>query len=68
MKANQRIAANLRHIRKKKGISQERAAEMVGMALRYYAMIESKNPRQIRVSTLEKIALGLKVPIEKLLK
>ncbi len=68
MNASQKIAKNLRKIRKTQGLSQEKAAEKIGLTLRYYAMIESKKPRQVRVSTLEKLAKGLKVPLEKLLK
>lgn len=52
----------IRDLRKKIGLSQEKFALKIGMDRTYYASVES-GKRNISIANIEKIALGLEVPI-----
>lgn len=62
------LAKRIKALRIKKGFTQEDFAEMIGIKYKYYQEYEGKKPRDIRLSTLEKIANGLDLPVWKLLK
>jgi len=62
------FAAQMRKLRKKLGLTQESMAEKVGMDLRYYQRLESRNPNAIKIDTIDKIAKALHLPPWKLLK
>ena len=50
----------------KPGVSQEAFADAIGMHRAYYAAIE-RGEKNVTIATLHRIALGLGVPIRKLL-
>jgi len=62
-----KLAQRIKQLRVRSGLTQEEFAEKVGIKYKYYQEYEGKNPRDIRFSTLEKIAKGLKLPLWKLL-
>lgn len=53
------LAKRIRALRSKRGLTQEQFAEKIGIKYKYYQEYEGKRPRDIRLSTLEKIAKGL---------
>jgi transcriptional regulator with XRE-family HTH domain len=57
----------LKALRKTRGMSQEALAERAGISRTYLARLETAR-QDPTLSTLEKLAKALKVPIEKLLK
>lgn len=61
------FAQRLKFFRNKFKLTQEQMAERLGVDIRYYQRIESKNPRAIKIDTIEKIAKALKIPPAKLL-
>ena len=52
----------IRTLRNSLGLSQEKFALLIGMDRTYYASVES-GKRNISIANIEKIALGLGVPI-----
>ncbi len=63
-----KISKNLKAIRHKKGITQEKLAELAGIDYKYLQRIEGKNPPAIKIDTIEKMAKALKVKPETLIK
>ena len=61
------MAMRLKTLRKARGMSQEALAERAGISRTYLARLETAR-QDPTLSTLEKLAKALKVPIEKLLK
>lgn len=55
------FSKNLKLIRNKRNLSQERLAEMMGVSTRYLQYIESKNGQNISLDTIEILAKVLKV-------
>ncbi len=53
------VAKRIKEIRINKGLTQEQVAKASGMKYKYYQEIEGKNPRDMRLSTLGRIAKGL---------
>ncbi|MFB2924313.1 helix-turn-helix domain-containing protein [Aerosakkonema sp. BLCC-F2] len=64
---NQRVASNLKRLRKELGISQEDLAEKCGLHRTYVGAIE-RSERNITLQTLEKLAESLGVSPHDLLK
>ena len=64
--AAQKLAKRITELRKERGWSQEETAKRCGIKYKYYQEHESKKPRDMRLSTMEKIAKGLQVPISQL--
>lgn len=62
------LANRIKGLRIKTGLTQEKFAEKIGIKYKYYQEYESKKPRDIRLSTLEKIAKGLHISLSKLFK
>jgi len=62
------IARNIRKLRQKKGISQDRLSKLADLSLNTIVNIESGNNPNPTIETLEKIAKALEVSIEELLK
>ena len=60
------MAMRLKTLRKARGMSQEALAERAGISRTYLARLETAR-QDPTLSTLEKLAKALKVPIEKLL-
>lgn len=63
-----RIAKNVRRFRDKLGISQDKLSKLADVALHTVAKIESGSTPDPRIETVKKIAAGLKVGVEDLLK
>ncbi len=63
-----KLARRIKEIRKKRRLTQEEAAEKTGIKYKYYQEIEGSKPRDMKLSTLEKIAKGLQVSLWKLFK
>lgn len=61
------MAMRLKTLRKARGASQEALAKRAGISRTYLARLETAR-QDPTLSTLEKLAKALKVPIEKLLK
>lgn len=57
------IGVNLRNLREDKGFSQSQLAEKSGVSLTTLNEIESKQHRDIRISTLVALASSLKVSV-----
>ena len=57
------LLRRLRELRRRHGLSQEAFAERAGMSYKYYQAVEAGRKRNLRLSTLEKLAAayGLKV-------
>ena len=60
------VARNLKYIRYQKNLSQEDFYEHYNLNPKYYSMIE-RGEINIRVSTIDKLAKTLKVPLQELL-
>ena len=69
MKADARLklAKNIKRFREKRGLTQERLAELTGLDYKYIQKIEGKDPPAIRIDTIEKLAKALKTTCSKLL-
>lgn len=67
--AAKKLAKHIQELRKKRGLTQEEAAKKCGIKYKYYQEHESqRSPRDMRLSTMEKIAKGLEVSLFELLK
>ena len=62
------FAQKLREKRRKAKLTQEEMAERIDISVRYYQMLESKNPTAIKIDGIEKIAKVLKIKPAELLK
>lgn len=59
------FAQKLREERRKAKLTQEEMAERIDVSVRYYQMLESKNPPASKIDTIEQLAKALKVkPVE----
>ena len=63
-----KLSQRLRDLRTSKGWTQEHAARMCGMEYKYYQRYEGVKPRDMRLTTVEKIAKGFDIPAWKLIK
>lgn len=66
-KIRQRFAKKLKFYRLKKNLTQEGLAEHLGISVRYIQLLESKNPPNVKLDTLETIALALKIQAKDLI-
>ena len=62
-----RLAKYLKALREERGLTQEEAARLCKMEYKYYQRYEGSKPRDMRLSTLEKIAKGFSVSPSELL-
>ncbi|MBN2484224.1 MAG: helix-turn-helix transcriptional regulator [Candidatus Omnitrophica bacterium] len=60
-------AKRLRALRKKHGYTQQKLAERANIEYKHIQRLESKNPCDVKLSTLGKIAKAFKIPLAKLL-
>lgn len=56
-----RVGKKIRDLRKKRGLTQEKLAEFTGIDYKYLQRIEGKNPPNIKLETIAKLAKTLKV-------
>ena len=66
--SNSKIAKNLKKIRKQKGISKDRLSKLADLSLNTIVNIESGVNPNPTIDTLTRIADGLEVEVEKLIK
>jgi len=62
---NLKVGQAIKNLRKKSGLTQEQLAEMIKTSYKYMQRIEGKTPPDIRLSTIEKLAKALKIPLSK---
>ena len=63
-----KIAKNIRHYRKRLGLSQDKLSKLAGVAYNTIVKIESGENSNPTIETLTKIAEALKINISKLIK
>ncbi len=68
MDINNIFAERLRNLRKSKGLTQEKLAEMSDIDYKYLQKLESKNPSSPTLSVLEKLSRGLVISLSELIK
>jgi transcriptional regulator with XRE-family HTH domain len=61
------LVARLLELRRRHGLSQEAFAERAGMSYKYYQAVEAGRKRQLRISTLEKLAAAYGIEVWQLL-
>lgn len=66
--AGEKLGRKLKMLRKKRGITQEQLADLIETSYKYIQRIEGKNPPDIRLTTITRLAKALKVKSEELLK
>ena len=62
-----KIGGRIKEFRKKCGYTQERLSEIAGIDYKYIQKIEGKNPPNIKLETIEKLAKAFKINPSKLL-
>lgn len=63
MNVNKLFASALKNLRKSKGLTQEKLAEMSDIDYKYLQKLESKNPSSPTLSVLEKLSHGLGITL-----
>jgi len=66
--AGEKLGRKLKMLRKKRGVTQEQLADLIETSYKYIQRIEGKNPPDIRLTTVIRLAKALKVKPEELLK
>lgn len=61
------LGRKVKELRRKRGITQERLAELIETSYKYLQRIEGKNPPDIRLTTISRLAKALKVKPAELL-
>jgi transcriptional regulator with XRE-family HTH domain len=61
------LLKRLRELRQRDGLSQEAFAERAGMSYKYYQAVEAGRKRNLRLSTLEKLAGAYELEVWQLL-
>lgn len=61
-----RFGERLREVRREKGISQERLAELADLHRTYVSSVE-RGERNVTITTIEKLAAALGVPMTELM-
>jgi transcriptional regulator with XRE-family HTH domain len=62
-----KFGKRLRELRNKRGLTQEKLSELAEIDYKYLQKIEGKNPPNIKLETIEKLAKTLKVKPSELL-
>lgn len=68
MDINNIFAERLRELRKSKGLTQEKLAEMSDIDYKYLQKLESKNPSSPTLSVLKKLSRGLGITLTEFIK
>lgn len=69
METNLRLKAakRIKDLRRKRGFTQEKFSELTDIDYKYLQRIEGKNPPNIKLETLGRIAKAFKISVSKLL-
>lgn len=67
MDINIKFSEALKNLRKSKGLTQEKLAEMSDIDYKYLQKLESKNPSSPTLSVLEKLSRGLGITLTELI-
>lgn len=62
-----RFAETIKKLRKRRGFTQEKLAELTEIDYKYVQRLEGKNPPAVKIDTIQRIAKALKVDPSKLL-
>ncbi len=62
-----KLAKRIKELRKKCGYTQDKLSEITEIDVKYIQRIEGKNPPNIRVETIERLAKALKTAPSELL-
>ena len=62
------LGKKIKELRRKRGITQERLAELIDTSYKYIQRIEGKTPPDVRLTTIGRLAKALKVKPAELLK
>lgn len=62
-----RLLANLKQLRQAYGLTQEEFAEKAGFSYKYYQAVEAGRKKDLRLSTLERLAKAYKIDVTELL-
>ena len=62
-----KLGKKIKGLRQKHAVTQEKLAEVTGIDYKYLQKIEGKNPPNIKIETLEKLAKAFKILPSKLL-
>lgn len=63
MNINTKFSNTLKQLRKSKGLTQEKLAEMSDIDYKYLQKLESSNPSSPTLSVLEKLSRGLGITL-----
>ena len=55
------LSKKIKELRKKQGLTQERLAELTETSYKYIQRIEGRNPPDVRLTTVVRLAKALKV-------
>ena len=55
------LGRRIKVLRKERGVTQEQLAELIGTSYKYLQRIEGKNPPDVRLTTIRRLAKALKV-------
>ena len=64
---NLKFGKRVKEVRQERGMTQEELAEAIKTSYKYIQRIEGKTPPDIRLSTVERIAKALQIPLNNLL-
>lgn len=62
-----KLGKKIKELRKRRGYTQQKLSEMAEIDYKYLQKIEGKNPPNLKIETLEKLAKAFKVSLPKLL-
>ena len=62
-----RLALRVKELRKKHGYTQEKLAELADIDYKHIQLIEGKNPSNVKIDTLEKLAKAFRMSLSEFL-
>ena len=62
-----KFSKRLRELREKHGLTQQELAELADLDYKHIQRLESKNPTDVKLQTIEKLAKAFKISCSKLL-
>jgi len=62
-----KLGERIKQLRKKQGYTQDKLSEITGIDYKYIQKIEGKNPPNLKLETLQKLAKAFKITLSRLL-